>query len=179
MKQVEEILEKNELYLSVMKVDEVEVYQEFQEYLIEHIASVKTINVEVQTLKQVMDESVISLQSYLDGALLEIKKLADEFYQGAGKESWNKLNQLLEALLWISQTIETVQNKQVYQNASDYKAIAASLREEFANLECALTDQDMVLTGDIIKYEIIAILDQLLGIVTTTIDNEVARHDLS
>jgi hypothetical protein len=179
LEMVEQTLKANEVYIDYMDIDGVEVYQDFAEYLLEHIQNVKQIDIKVQTLKQLMDESMITMQSYLEGALPEVKRLADEFYQGATKESWGKLNQLLEGLLWISQTIDTVVTKPVYSDKSVFVEISATLQQELSNLEGALTDSDMVLTGDILKYEVITILDNLLLAVTQTIDNEVVRNDLN
>jgi hypothetical protein len=177
--QVEEILKENQVYIDHMEIDGVIIYQDFQEYLFEHIRGIKQINIKVQTMKQLLDESMITMQFYLEGALPEVKSLADEFYQGATKDSWDKLNQLLEGLMWICQTLETILSKQVYQDKFVYLEVSSALHEELSNLEGALTDTDMVLTADILKHEIISIFDNLLLAVTNTIDNEVVRNDLS
>lgn len=178
LNQVEEILKENDVYLELMEIDGNEVFEGFQEYLIEHIQEIKEIKVKVQTLKQLLDESILTMQQYLEGALPEVKKLADEFYQGATKESWDKLTQLFDGLSWVTQNIRAIQTEIQYQNSTAYIDISKSLQEELSNLEDALKNGDLVLTGDILKYEIVSILDQLLAIVTTTIDNEVLRHDL-
>lgn len=179
LNKIEEILKGNEVYLELMEIDGVEVFEGFQEYMIEHIQEIQEVNVKVQTLKQLLDESVLTMQQYLEGALPEVTKLADEFYQGATKESWDKLTQLFEGLSWVTQNIEVIQTKNQYHNSTAYIDISKSLQEELSNLEDALKNGDLVLTGDILKYEIVSILNQLLVTVITTIDNEVLRHDLS
>lgn len=176
---IEAILTENEVYLELIEIDGNEVFERFQEYMIEHIQDIQEVNVKVQTLKQLLDEALLTMQQYLEGALPEINKLADEFYKGATKESWDKLTQLFEGLSWLTQNVEAIQTKGQYHNAASYKEISNSLQEELSNLEDALKNGDLVLTGDILKYEIVSILEQLLATVSKTIDNEVLRHDLS
>lgn len=179
LSQIEEILDANKLLINFIDVDGVDVYQDFSEYIIEHLATIKQINIKVQTMKQVLDESLTSLQQYMDRALPEVEQLADEFYQGVTNDTWSKFNQLMEGLLWVSQIVENIHTKKIYSNAVDYLKISGALREELSNLENALNDMDMVLTGDILKYEIASIMKELLNKVTITIDNEVVRNDLS
>lgn len=179
LSKIEEILKHKELYLELMEIDGIEVFEGFQEYMLEHIQGINVVNVKVQTLKQLLDESVITMKQYLDGALPEIVKLADEFYQGTTKDSWDKLTQLFEGLSWVTQNVEVIRTKGIYHNSVAYTEISHVLHEELSNLEDALKNGDLVLTGDILKYEIVSILKQLLLAVTTTIDNEVLRHDLS
>lgn len=179
LEQINEIMQENEVYIDVIEIDGVKVYQDYAEYIGDHIADIKLINVKVQTIKQLMDESLITMQQYLTGAIPEVKQLAEEFYQGGAKEGWNKLSLLFEGLLWISQTMETLGSKQVYNNSSVYKEINVNMNEQLSSLESALTDSDNVLTGDILKFEIVTILENLLNTTTATIDEEVERHDLS
>lgn len=179
LQRIENILQDNQVYIEAMVIDGVEVYQDFHLYLADHIDQVAEIQVKVQTLQQVLDESVITARQYLSDALPQVPDLADTFYQGGNSEGWNQLTQLLEGLMWLSQTIEAVHIHQTYKNSASYSELSVRLREELANLENALNDKDMVLTGDLLKYEIGSIMESVLESVNETIDNEVIHHDFS
>jgi len=129
--------------------------------------------------KQLLDDALLSMQAYLTSALPEIKLLSDKFYLGSSSESWNKLSELLEGLMWISQTIGHIREMAIYQNLEAFEETAATISQLVINLEQALTNNDLILIGDILKYEISSILGQLLSNATLTINNEVVRHDLS
>ncbi|WP_419875569.1 hypothetical protein [Candidatus Pristimantibacillus sp. PTI5] len=177
--QIEEILNANDVSLVLMEINGVEVYEGFQAFLIEHIQEIEHVHIKVQTEKQMMETLVITMKQYLEDALPEVKKLGDEFYQGASKTSWDKLTQLLEGTAWIVQSVQKIQTEEQFQNCEAYIETSRSLHAELSNLEEALKNEDLVLTGDILKYEIVSIFEQLLQTVTHTIDNEVKSHDLS
>lgn len=180
---INQVLSETNQVLSHLEIDEVTVYGDYHDYFVEHLSSIKVIVVKAATYKQMMDENLLELQSYLVRATPEARTLADEFYKGPGKESWSKLSQLLEGLQWVTQVIQPMytirDNEMPYGNSLILSGISTELQEKFQELETALNHSDLVLVGDLIKFEIVELMLKLNGEINITIDNEVVRHDLN
>ncbi|MEX2459811.1 MAG: hypothetical protein WD469_00690 [Paenibacillaceae bacterium] len=180
---INQLLSESEFVLSHLEVDKVKVYEDHNDYITNRISDIKLIEVIVVTFRQLLDETIVELGKYLSRSIPEMKSLSEEFYNGPSKETWVKLNQLLEGLQWILQAIQPIymirDNKQIYVNSMEYSIIAAELTEQFKDLESALSHSDIVLTGDLLKYEIVQLLVKLADTIQNTIDNEVVRNDLN
>lgn len=180
---INHLLSDSNYVLSHLEIDGVEVYEDHHDYLATHITSVNNIIVKVTTFKQILQEIVLDLDSYLDRVIPETKQLADDFYKSPDKSAWERLTQLLEGLQWIMQAIQPIytlkDNNLPFSNSLVYEAISMELTEQFTELERALVNADLVLVGDLLKYEVMERLDKLKSELQTTIDNEVIRHDLN
>lgn len=174
---------ESDYVLSHLEIDGVEVYEDYHEYLTNHITSVKEIVVKVKTYQQILNVVVLDLKSYLDRAIPETKQLADDFYKSPDKDAWTKLTQLLEGLQWIMQALEplyTVRGNDLpYPNSLVLSAISTELTEQFHELEMALKNTDLVLVGDLLKYEVVDRLGKLSSELQITIDNGVVPRDLN
>jgi hypothetical protein len=181
--QINQLLNGNDYVLSHLEIDGVDVYENHLDYISDRILNIQVIVVIVNTFKQTLDESIINLEAYLTRAIPVTIALADEFYKGSDKESWNKLGQLFEGLQWVMQALEPVytmrNNELVYKNSLQYSVLSSELTDQILELEKALSHSDMVLVADLIKYEILDILQRLRAEIQITIDNEVVRHDLN
>jgi hypothetical protein len=180
---INQVLSERNQVLSHLEIDDVPVYGDYHDYFIEHLSSIQIVVVKASTFKQMMDDNLLELQSYLIRAIPDTRTLADEFYKGPVKESWSKLSQLLEGLQWVTQSILPMhsirENGMPYLNSLVLSGISTELQEKFQELETALNHSDLVLVGDLIKFEIVELLLKLNIVVDSTIDNEVVRHDLN
>lgn len=177
-----EILEKiseTDLQFSHLVIDGEEVYENYGEYILERLNEVDTVEVVLKTVKELINETLLSTESYIKRAIPEIETIVDEFYQNPSQQTWEKLKQLIEGIQWIAQVILSIdQFEEKLANWEDYLTNLATLQNELPNLLEALQNQDTVLIGDIIQYEILPIFETLQKIVTDTIDNEGTRPDL-
>lgn len=178
-----EILEKigeTDLQFSHLVIDGEEVYENFEEYILERLNEVDTVEVVLKTVKELINETLLSTESYIKRAIPEIETIVDEFYQNPSQQTWDKLKQLIEGIQWIAQVILSIdQFEEKLANWDEYLTNLATLQNELPNLLEALQNQDTVLIGDIIQYEILPNFETLQKIVTDTIDNEGTRPDLS
>lgn len=178
-----EILEKiseTDLQFSHLVIDGEEVYENYGEYILERLNEVDTVEVVLKTVKELINETLLSTESYIKRAIPEIETIVDEFYQNPSQQTWEKLKQLIEGIQWIAQVILSIdQFEEKLANWEDYLTNLATLQNELPNLLEALQNQDTVLIGDIIQYEILPNFETLQKIVTDTIDNEGTRPDLS
>lgn len=177
------IMEKvaeTDLHISHLEIDGEEVYENHGEYILERLNSVENVEVIVKTTKELINETLLSTESYLDRAIPEIQILVDEFYQNPTEESWHKLGQLLEGVQWIAQMVLTIdQFEEKLANWDEYLTCIATLQNELPNLMEAMEHRDALLIADIIQYEVLPVIESLQNTITETIDNEGERSDIS
>lgn len=171
-----DLQEKQELMFSHITVDSVEVYDDFEDYLMKHINEIDTVEVVLLNREEFIGEMLISAEQYLDRAIPAVKILADRFYQGAAADAWGQFEQLLEALQWLSQVISIVeQNKQLFPSWESNISIAFSFAGILGNIDEAIKNKDLVLIADILNYELTPMLEKLSEDIQKTIDGEGLR----
>lgn len=180
IQQINGALHEAQLYFSHLIIDGVTVYDQFEEYLIDHIDDIKIIEVETKNAKQFTNDLLLMGEDYLKGAIPEVSKLADEFYKGATQNTWEKFQQLLEGLQWLYQFIDTVnENPEQPYNWEQFLEVSGNLQNELQNLNEALLNNDAILIGDLISYEILPLLERFKDELTNTIDHQGQRTDLN
>ncbi|KUO74768.1 MAG: hypothetical protein APF77_10925 [Clostridia bacterium BRH_c25] len=160
--EINNMLADTEYVLAGMVIDNTEVYESYQEYIIERISNIKAIEVFVDTVENMINNILGSMSEYLDRAIPELEPLTSDFYTGEEENSSiEKLGQLAEGIHWMLNMISTIdQNKDLHNglktNGAWYECVsnAARLNEEFENLKDAIRNTDMILIADIIKYEV-------------------------
>lgn len=178
--QIEEYLNNASYYFSHMIIDGVTVYEDYQDYILEHLEQIKVIQFEVATARELADQTLLSTGQYLQRALPELPSLVDGFYHGAAQENWEGFEQLLDGLQWILRMLDYMNQSELnYRNQTDYENILIKIQQELGKLETALQDRDMILIGDLLNFEIIPLLETLSAAVQITIDNEVVPNDLN
>jgi hypothetical protein len=180
--QINETLKKSGLYLSHMNIDGMEVYDDYYEYILDKLDEIKTINIEMITLRQWIDNMMVSMKDYVDRIVPETSRLSDQFYQNQ-TTAWGDFVQLMEGLQWVTSTLNVIDSlskeKPIYVNWNDFLQLFTSIQQELKDLEEAVNNKDTVLIGDILEYEVTPLLENLQKTVNNTIDNEVKRHDLN
>lgn len=171
-------LANSEYHFSHLLVDGIEVYDDFAEYIEEHIGQIKTIEVIVKTVKQLTHDILISAETYVQRATPEINHLIDELYQGPTEQTWLKFQQFLEGIEWINQMLVSIDQSTYHpHNWEEFLPVMATLQMELKNLEESMQSGDYILIADIIQYEFLEQLNKLNQVIKTTIDHEVIRDD--
>ncbi|MDZ5471958.1 hypothetical protein SM124_09380 [Bacillus sp. 31A1R] len=164
---INDILLDGELYFSHMIIDGVEVYDNYEIYIEENLLRIENIIVEVKTVLQFFTSIILSINEYSSNAIPELKQLSTAFYNSSSSESWKKLTDFLEALQWINEAIVSINSKEIKPNHGDkYLGITASFENVFPNLLEALEGQDNIFIADILNYEIIPLLQDLITCTT-------------
>lgn len=127
-------------------------------------------------IKSQLNEVIISWEQYLDYSLPVIKELADRFYKSIEQQPWIELPQLTEAFSWIFQVFESLQQAGAssYDDWKGVKKLMDKMASELHVLHDAISAKDPVTIGDILNYEVLPILEELHGVVSTIIKHEVA-----
>lgn len=172
------ILLDDSCYFSHLIVDGVDVYEELEQYLNENLESIEKLELIARTANEFTNDILLSAEVYLQGALPELTKLADDFYNNPTSESWGNFSDMLEGMQWLNQIIVSIdQMNEKPQNWDEYLKLAATLEVELKNLEQAVENGDHVLVADIIQYEITPVYEGLEKEIQKTIDTEGSRHD--
>ncbi|MDF2636807.1 MAG: hypothetical protein K0R78_3681 [Pelosinus sp.] len=154
--QIQQLLTQSNTSLSSFEIDGVELYSEYDQYIIDHIDSIKIIVINVKTLKELMDDTLNSIQEYTIKAIPAIDKMVNEFYQGVSQDTWDKFSQLLEGLQFIIDSLNTIgDNQDWYYNASQFEVVKQKLLRQIVMLQIAMESQDRVKLSDVLIYEII------------------------
>ena len=168
----------NRYYFSHLVADGVEIYEEPEQYLEQHLHEITELEIIAKTEQEFVNDLLLTSEEYINRAVPEIEVLADQFYNNPDKESWNKFGQLLEGLQWLThlvQTIGSVDKKP--ENWMNYLKASFSVNEELKNLEDALKNNDRILIADILNYEVLPFFKELKKEIQYTIDTEGYRHD--
>lgn len=183
---VEEVIEKiNELladqyYYSHLIIDGEEIYEELENYLLQSLESIMTLEVVVKTVREFVNDVLIMAADYLTTAVPEMTSLADGFYKNPTADNWGEFSAMLEGMQWLNHSIDLIDKaKERPANWDECINHAVQLQMELKNLEEAVGNTDSVLIADIIQYELLPIYEALQAEFNTTIDTEVERHDLN
>lgn len=169
---VNQLIAESNLSLSHLVIDGVEVYENHYQYVLDHLHTIQVIDVIVKTINDLILDALLSTESYLVRSLPEIKLLVDEFYQGPGRSSWVKFEQLLEGLQWTLNMLATIgENKEWHHNKEQYRSITGQLSNQIGLLQEAFENKDMTLLSDLLGYEIVPSLEGLEIKIKETLDH--------
>jgi DNA mismatch repair ATPase MutS len=184
--EIDGITEKSSKTLSHMVIDGNEIVGDYYDYFLNNIKNINKIEVILLTYKELIEEILLSTLNYLKRTPQIIEGLANTFYKNPTKESWNDLNDLLEALSWIMNTFASIDQdhrlKDIilsYENWNLYAKEVLSLKEILANLEEALANNDYVSIADILSYEIESVFKEMEDKLSSLINREVNLYDLN
>lgn len=153
--QVNAVLADSKVNISSIEIDGRELYSDYSQYILEHMEDIKTMVVKVKSLKELMDDTLISIQEYVVRAIPEIDTMVDEFYQEVTQNTWDKFGQLLEGLQYITNTLSAISdNKEWYYNASQFEIVSQNILRQIFMLQEAMELQDRVKLSDVLLYEI-------------------------
>lgn len=160
-------------------IDGIEVYEQIENYLDEHKEIIQEIHLQASTRDEIINNMLIEAENYLNRALPALKDLVDTFYQGATNKTWGDFQQFLEATSWLFSMIQSIDQIKQPTNWDAYLTIMAQLQNELTSVMEAIENQDESLIADLLQYEITPLLEALKVEITTTIDKEGSRHDVS
>lgn len=136
-------------------------------------------------MENLIQETLGSTYDYIKSGIEELNILADEFYQMPGEKTWVKLTNLFEGIQWIIKTLAQIDAvKNLDEIINDYKIwnqyvqSVTELNQIIPEIEKAMIDQDKVLLGDILLYEVKPVFEKMLDKLRFLIPGK-ERHDVS
>lgn len=179
MDQITNLLAK-EYYLSHFIADGTEVYEDHGNYLNEHAGYIEKLEIVAKTVKEFVNDLLLSAEEYTQRAIPELAPIAEAFYDNPTPGTWATFDQLLGGLQWINEMLMTIgKSMAVPSNWQGYLMVSNKMQEEIRNLAEAIENEDNVLIGDIIQYELLPNFEELEKEIQLTMDTEGSRHDLN
>ncbi|MED1420463.1 hypothetical protein [Bacillus smithii] len=183
---VNDVIEKinvetnDQYFFSHFIADGKEIYENHELFLEDHLTGISELEIVLKTVKQFINDILLSASEYIQRATPELPPLVDDFYNHADKSTWNRFVAFLEGLEWLNQMIAVIDGTKHHpQNWDQYINVATSLKEHLETLQEALENQDGVLIADTIQYELLPLLEELEKEIGITIDQEGYRYDIS
>ncbi|WP_129597517.1 hypothetical protein [Anaerophilus nitritogenes] len=167
-KKINQMIENSKLILSCISIDGYDVYNDFQNYFIDHIKNIKEVKVIAKTENEICTDTLLLTMDYLKNAVPEIEILSNEFYKTPTNTTWNKLADLIEGINWIITSFISIDShnelKNIINNYEEWNLYAKdiySLKNIIIEFENILQNNDLVSTADILFYEIIPIFNEM------------------
>ncbi|WP_026395942.1 hypothetical protein [Acetobacterium malicum] len=176
-------LEETGQNLHHLVIDKKIVDKDFYDYFLENVLIIENVEVVVEDLEKLVNETLRSTSQYLSNAIFQLEPLAEAFYKTPEQETWGNLADFFEGIGWIMDTAENIdQIKNLDQILADYKAwnnYVLSVREllkAMPGLEEALTNQDQVLIGDLLLYEVLPVFTKAQETLNLLVTSEGDTH---
>ena len=168
IKALEEKSSSAERILSHLVIDEVEVFDDYVEYMYENLATIKVIQAQFMTLREFMQGILLSTDEYLDRAIPAVEQLAGALYSSVDADAWQQIDQLIEGVQWLQQSFDTMDSLpnlanrlSDYEQWNLYSQALRELVESVASLGEPLKFADHVSVSDIMLYEVKPALEKL------------------
>lgn len=144
------------------------VYDDFYNYLLTHLAEVEIIEVVLLNPREIIDNTLIMTNDYVKSAVPLINALAESFYRQPDEQAWTSLDDLLEGVQWIIESLKRIDNFNDletiindYKVWNEYVQIVSEFYTIVPLLEQALVVRDYVSVGDQLMYEVVPIFKAL------------------
>lgn len=170
----------NDNHFSHLIADGVEIYEEFEDFLIKNVLSVKKIEIVEKTKKEFVNDLLLMAGDYIKRAEMVLPSLVKSFYENPEPKTWEELDQLLGGIQWLDEVLTGIGiSEETPSNWAKYLAAYKEIQEGIGNLAEALENEDNILIGDIVQYEMMPALLTLKEEIELTMDNEGTRYDLN
>lgn len=152
---INEIINKSGMILSSIKINTVEIYNDFYECLIDNLDTIEEVDIFLKSKNALIKDSLNSIEEYLERIFLKTDFLIDKLYTEVDVEFWDVFEQYLEGLQSILKILEGVRrNADNIVNFEVFITIETSIIKIITNLNTSIENGDRTNMIDIIKYEL-------------------------
>jgi hypothetical protein len=175
---IDEAMKDFGVYFSHLIVDGVEVVDTQQDYVSEHIADIRDVEVIFITQEQYLVQVMGIMDAFLNNALPSIKAVADEFYGKPDDDTWSRLDACINGITSLLGIINSlVTNPELEGKTAVFGALGESIGLHLENLLTAARLNDYTLMADILYFELVKFLEKLHEAVTELVrSNYNATH---
>lgn len=170
---INDSIEDNDIVFSHLIVDGIEIYENHEDYLKEHIGEIINVEIVTRRTKEMIWETMTSVDTYLERAIPALNTLVDESYEKFTDKTWEGINQLAEGMQWILQFTSFTKNAS--QQPLNWDSIEKSVKEceeSFAKLVEGVEAQDTVLISDVLSYEVTPAYEELQKTLAISLNDE-------
>lgn len=183
LKEIESSQAEHNLIFNHVTIDGVDIYNDIEEYLIANCNNINTVTVHLISKETLKKDIIDSIYEYVNRSIPEIEKLSNDMYKGTSPEVWARFGQLVEGVQWLSQSGSFFSNVDDSLKENENELLVDHslfiFEREMGELEEALEQQDNVLLGDILRYEIIPRFEEIAEHLCDIVDKEGATNDIN
>lgn len=180
LEKVSELIEQEDTVFSHLLVDGEEVYENHEQYVNEQINNIERIEIVTFKTKEMIWETLQSVNNYFERAIPALNELVDASYDQFTEETWTGIGELFEGLEWIVQVKDFAVSAEEQPAGWDaFTENFAMCEEQFTPMLEAIEAQDTVLISDILAYEIAPVFESLADNVTTMLQDTDYMKDLN
>lgn len=121
---INELIGDNQ-YFSHCIVDNIEMYEELDGYLADHLNEIDILEVKAQTVPELVEDILFSAVRYCERALVMLPALVYDFKSEVTVRTWDDFFHLLEGMEWLYQMFCLLDD--VWEPLDEYVMLAAQL----------------------------------------------------
>lgn len=169
------------LIFNHVTIDGIDIYDNIEEHLFANFNNISTVTVHLISKEMLKKDIIHSIYEYVKRSIPEIEKLSNDMYKGTSPEVWGRFGQLVEGVQWLSQSGSFFSDvvDLLKENELLVEHTLFIFEREMEELEEALEQQDNVLLGDIMRYEIIPRFEEIAEHLSDIVDKEGAANDFN
>jgi len=146
----------------------------YEAELLQRIMNIREVHFHTVQGEALVSDIIEELKGYIPKVLQAMESISDLFYGEMTPDDWNLFSRLIEAINWVEQSVRVVidQFKRfsgVETEGQPFYMFVEQLPAKLRELEESLERYDPVAAGDLIKYELRELFEQL----ATTVESKV------
>jgi hypothetical protein len=152
-------LDENDYLFSHLVIDNVEVCENHEQYILDNIDKINKIDVIYKTQKEFVLETWKSTIAFIDEVNPQIEELAIDFYQNNKKDVWDRLFQFVDIVEQIFQSFDHISEMRELANITKesndwdlYMKNISTLKEIIISFSKSIKYNDTVNIADALKW---------------------------
>ncbi|AFS77330.1 hypothetical protein Curi_c02500 [Gottschalkia acidurici 9a] len=167
---INEALYENEkdYNFSYMIIDGKDIYDEFEYYIEDNIKNISEIKVIVLTLKELIQDNIVTTKDYIDRAIPSLNKLSERFHTEPREEDWHEIGDLFEGVGWLLESYQNIDSLEDLNNIissyeiwNEYVKEVRSLNDLLIEIEQAMKNNNITNIGDLLSQKIVPIFKKM------------------
>lgn len=165
---IRDAVEDTEYNFSYIIADGEEVHNDFEIYIEDNIRTINEIKIVMLTMKEIVRENLVTINDYVERVTPLIKDLSNKFYEDPTSEDWTQLSELLEAISFIFDTLESIDSMSNlneiisnYETWNEYVKEVKSLNEILRDLNSYINNKETVLIGNLLSNQTIPVFENM------------------
>jgi len=161
--------------IKLITIDGVDVTGSVESFLVSNLNPIQNIEVHSVTPDEIIDSLYADIVDYLGKVSKATDAISDMFYGDVNMDAWNQLSQLSEALGFTIEALQTIiahgqHHAGQSSFANEVTVFIDEVKTHVAEINQAIEDQDFVLVGDVIRYELGKSVSRMLNSMVSRVE---------
>lgn len=158
-------ISENQRYIYNVEIDGIILYDGYEDYITENINKINEIKVNTLSIEESILNTEKTIDEYLDRFIPTANRITEQLYGKIDLRQRDLFSKLVQGLDWIIQAMEfnRTLNARINTTSSSYSLgvkIFDSLTSCVGEIYKSIIQEDFVSVGDVLKYEVIPLLEK-------------------